>query len=451
MPTYLGNLRWKGRYINIDKTRKSKSFATKKEALNWETVHKNLVKQYKDKERAEKAIERAKKAKERAEEKARIKNSKTPEQRRKENIEKHGNDSQTEATATMKFCELLKDTYNFLQIRDGAQNDLALQFKSKKSKKYYALQIKSCSKRIKSNRPGNNTPLAQFRKTNKYPNSIIVCILLEPFTIWIFHGDQYINHCSTLQESQTDKFQSGFIYDKEKNINHLNKLKEYLTCIDKNGQAKYAQEKIEFWNIQLGTNQYIEHKANQLYQQCLNKRFEFEQRKIGELENQHHDLIENGQKIQEKVCCVQNKQTGFGVSLTKKGGKTPTGSQIDVPYEEKDFDILRVYLLYTLDKNKKLSFKRENYTKIEYDQSNEKYVNAIKDIDSWKLFGYFEFSMDELIKEGWIHTESNKGKTCNVIHLPKEIMQSLGLKLPRENSRFTNGWTREYFHKIYNS
>jgi len=38
-----------------------------------------------------------------------------------------------------------------------------------------------------------------------------------------------------------------------------------------------------------------------------------------------------------------------------------------------------------------------------------------------------------------------------MIHLPKEIMQSLGLKLPRENSRFTNGWTRKHFHKIYNS
>lgn len=57
--------------------------------------------------------------------------------------------------------------------------------------------------------------------------------------------------------------------------------------------------------------------------------------------------------------------------------------------------------------------------------------------------------MDILIKKDWIHTESSKGKTCIKIHLTKEIMQSFGLKLPREDRQFINGWTREYFKKIY--
>ena len=95
-----------------------------------------------------------------------------------------------------------------------------------------------------------------------------------------------------------------------------------------------------------------------------------------------------------------------------------------------------------------MSFKRANYTNIIYDQNDEKYVNAIKDIDSWKLFGYFEFPMNVLIENNWIHTKNSEGKTANTIHLPKEIVQSLGLKLARENSRFTNGWTRDYFIKI---
>jgi len=47
----------------------------------------------------------------------------------------------------------------------------------------------------------------------------------------------------------------------------------------------------------------------------------------------------------------------------------------------------------------------------------------------------------------WIHTESCKGKTGSKVNLPKEIMQSFGLKLPKEDSRFKNGWTREYFIK----
>ena len=45
-----------------------------------------------------------------------------------------------------------------------------------------------------------------------------------------------------------------------------------------------------------------------------------------------------------------------------------------------------------------------------------------------------------------IHTESSKGKTSSKIHLPKEIMQSLGLI---KSYKSKNDWTREYFKKIY--
>ena len=429
--TKKGEERWRGEY-KIGKERGSKCFATEEEALAWETIHKNILK----------------------EQKTKIKNSKTPEQRRKENLEKHGNNYQTEAIATIEFCKLLKDKYDFLQIRDNAHNDLALQFKSKKSNKYYALQIKSCSKRIKNNTilkdgsQNNNTPTATFKGINKYPNSILVCILLKPFTIWIYHGDKYIHEGNSLIESKEVKFQNGLIYDEEKNINYLDKLEKYLTCIDKNGKDKYAQKEIKYWDTQLRPSQYIEFQTNQLYQQHMNKRFE--RRKIGGLENQHHDLIENNKKIQEKVCRIRTDKTrsGFNVSIHKYGGTTLTGKEIYVPYDEKDFDILRVYVLNTFDKDNKLSFKRENYNNIGYDQSNEKYVNAIKDIDSWKLFGYFEFPMDVLIENDWIHTKSCKGKKNSWVHLPKEIMQSLSLKLPKENSKFKLGWTRDYFIKI---
>lgn len=106
MPRLLkrGNLRWEGsfEYYEADKRKRfTKCFSTEEEALSWEVP----------------LIEAA--AKKRAEEKTRIKNSKTPEQRRKENLEKHGNDYQTEAIATIKFCKLLKDKYDFLQIRDN--------------------------------------------------------------------------------------------------------------------------------------------------------------------------------------------------------------------------------------------------------------------------------------------------------------------------------------------
>jgi len=48
---------------------------------------------------------------------------------------KNGNNSQNEAIAATKFCKLLIDKFDFVQIRDNTHNDLALQFKSKKTNK----------------------------------------------------------------------------------------------------------------------------------------------------------------------------------------------------------------------------------------------------------------------------------------------------------------------------
>ena len=60
------------------------------------------------------------------------------------------------------------------------------------------------------------------------------------------------------------------------------------------------------------------------------------------------------------------------------------------PYNENDFDILRVYLFCKVDELGKVSFKRENY-KIKYNGKN--YEKAIEDIKSYKLFGYFDIPM----------------------------------------------------------
>lgn len=425
MPSKSGK-KWRGTYTDINRTpQQSKPFETRIEAVNWEIKLREAVKQ----------------------EKARIKNSKTVTEQRKENLKKSGNNFQTEATATLKFCELLKDQYNFLQVRDGAKSDLALQFKSNNSNKYYALQVKSCSKRDKENyinkdgSSNNKTPRAYFNYINKYPNSIVLCILLEPFTIWMFNGENLLKKKKLHESQKTDFFQNGLIYDEEKNINRLHKLKEYLTS-QKNGYARYAQEKIEYWDVQLAATQYIEHKANQLYQQHWNKTFD--RRKIGELENQPYDLIENGKKIQEKICTIKGT-SAFEVSLCKKGGSINGKKSKKVPYEKNDFDVLRVYVLYTLDKENKLSFKKEDYRVITYSKNEKKYRNAIKDIDSWKLFGHFDFPMKILIEHKLIHTENTKGQVSFVTHLPKDILQSLGYKKP---IKCKNDWTREYFIKI---
>ena len=77
------------------------------------------------------------------------------------------------------------------------------------------------------------------------------------------------------------------------------------------------------------------------------------------------------------------------------------------PYNENDFDILRVYLFCKVDELGKVSFKRENY-KIKYNGKN--YEKAIEDIKSYKLFGYFDIPMKKLITEGYVSTKNQKGK-----------------------------------------
>jgi len=73
-------------------------------------------------------------------------------------------------------------------------------------------------------------------------------------------------------------------------------------------------------------------------------------------------------------------------------------------------------------------------------------LNAIKDINSWKLFGYFEFPMDLLMKKKRIHTKTTKGIPNLTLHLPKDILQSFGYY--KTSSKSKNDWTRDYFHKI---
>ena len=88
------------------------------------------------------------------------------------------------------------------------------------------------------------------------------------------------------------------------------------------------------------------------------------------------------------------------------------------PYNENDFDILRVYLLCKVDDLGKVSFKRENY-KIKY--NGKDYDLAINHIKSYKLFGYWDIPMHKLISENYVSTKNQKGKKSLIVFLPEEV------------------------------
>ena len=397
--------------------RKRKSFINKQDAINYENENKAKNKERKQKE----------------------KESKTVKQRRAENLLRSGHNNECESKAIRKLKELLENNWNIKLIRDGAHNDIGIQRKNSCTNNlYYGIQIKSCSKQVASGT--NKTPIAQFNRTNHYPNALLICICLQPLKIWVFHGKDLLKNKKTLIESQKPYFKTALCYDEKKSINNLETfLTSYL--------EKYDTQTLDYYNLQLGTTMFLEDYATRLYKAHKNLPIESVTRDLNEIENSCVDYIDlNGSRIQEKVCTVVNNSTGFHVNLAKKNGRNLESKCTTGPYNENDFDILRVHLLCKVDDLDKVSFKRENY-KIEY--NGKDYDLAINHIKSYKLFGYWDIPMHKLISENYVSTKNQKGKTTLYGYLPEEVANSINHELPKRIIKDTTLWTREYFHKVY--
>jgi len=412
----------------------------RKWAATWYENRKRCYKLFYDKQEAI-ICENENKAKNKEKNK-KEKESKTIQQRREEGLLKNGNNSECESKAIRKLVKLLENNWNIKQIRDGAHNDIAIQRKNSCQKNlYYGIQIKSCSKQAADS--SNRILRATFNKVNIYPNSLLICICLKPLKIWFFHGKNLLNHGFTLHESQKSYFKNALCYDENENSNNLETfLTSYL--------EKYETHNLDYYNLQLGTSQFLEDFANRLYKAHKNLTIESVTRGFNEIENSCEDYPDpDGSRIQEKVCRVANRNTGFKISLVKNNGRNLKGKHTHGPYNENDFDILRVHLLCKVDDSGKVSFKRKNYN-IKY--NGKDYDLAIQDIKSYKLFGYWDIPMPKLINENYVSTKNQKGKQTLYAFLPEEVANSIDHELPKRiiknGSKRTPIWTREYFHKI---
>ena len=88
-----------------------------------------------------------------------------------------------------------------------------------------------------------------------------------------------------------------------------------------------------------------------------------------------------------------------------------------------------------VDELGKVSFKRENYN-IKY--NGENYEKAIEDIKSYKLFGYWNIPMNQLITEGYISTKNQKGKVSFTVFLPEKVAESIHYSLPKNSEKYSN-------------
>ena len=402
-------------YWHENKKRKYQSFDNEQEAIKFENEIRALNKLQRKRERE----------------------SKTKEQRREEGLLKYGGTYECESEAIRQLVKLLENNWNIMLIRDGAHNDIALQKKdSQDTDLYYGIQIKSCSKQKVYGT--TKTPRAQFAHVNHYPNSLLICICLKPLKIWFFHGKDLLNRKS-LDECKKPYFKEALCYDKEEGIN---KLEDYLTTYLKN----YEEHKLDYYNLQIGTNHFLEDYANRLYKAHKNLPMVSERRGLNEIENSCVDCVDvDGSRIQEKICHVREDTTGFHLKLAKSSGRNLESKLTNRPYNENDFDILRVYLFCKVDELGKVSFKRENYS-IKY--NGENYQPAIKDIESYTLFGYFDIPMDQLIREGYVSTKNQKGKTALKVFLPEEVSKKIHYSLPKHIKKRSPIWTRDYFQQV---
>ena len=103
-------------------------------------------------------------------------------------------------------------------------------------------------------------------------------------------------------------------------------------------------------------------------------------------------------------------------------------------------------MLCKVDDLGKVSFKRGNYN-IKFNGTD--YDLAIKDIKSYKLFGYWDIPMPKLINENYVSTNNHKGKLSLIVFLPEEVASSINHELPKRILKRTSIWTREDFHKVY--
>ena len=420
---YKHGRRWIAHWYDNGKRMSPKSFINKQDAINCENENRAKNKERKQKE----------------------KESKTKQQRRAENLLKSGHSSECESKAIRKLKELLENNWNIKLIRDGAHNDIGIQRKNSCTNNlYFPIQIKSCSEQLAA---GNNkTPRATFSKINHYPNSLLICICLQPLKIWFFHGKDLLKNKPTLHESQKPYFKTALCYDEKEDINNLEAfLTSYL--------EKYETHKLDYYNLQLNTSQFQEDYATRLYKAHKNLPIESVTREFNEIENSCVDYIDpNNSRIQEKVCFVIKNSTGFDVCLKKNNGRNIQSKRTYGPYNENDFDILRVYLLCKVDDLGKVSFKRETYH-IEY--NGKDYDLAINHIKSYKLFGHWDIPMPKLISENYVSTENQKGKLALIVFLPEEVAKKyheLPKKILKKGSKRTTPiWTREYFHRVYNA
>jgi hypothetical protein len=325
--------------------------------------------------------------------------------KRQKGLETYGESSATEAKA-IRF--LAKYISNLVPVTDGAHADL-VKISNLCKRMGWGIQIKSTAKRDKLG-------VAGFSYVNKYPDLVVICVLLSEEKVWIFHGRELTHLKRDLGIGKTSsKYNQHEVA--------LENLDQRLTTM----LEEYEQHDVEYFNRQLSPtqlNEFLTHRRWVAQTKAIVKL-----KKLGDLENGVVDCIElrGGElelNIQEKV--AHPRGNGFFAPLRKNSGRHNGKSRTYQPYGEGDCDVYRVFI---------------NTYDGEWDHGKYK-----SKIESGKTIGWFEFTERELIARGYISTNETIGKQGIMCYLPEDVCLEVGFPLPKQKSKSL--WTRECFTRI---
>ena len=159
----------------------------------------------------------------------------------------------TEPRAILKVSGILKK-FELKRVWYGRKYDIGLRLKVNNwmIDGWYGVQVRSCAKR-RTNESDRKAARAEFYEVNTYPNSIVMCVLLNPLTIWLRHGRDLVQKGKTLFESKLPEFTNALCYQEdEKGGVLLNNLEECLERMFDDEEYAYECRPMKTGGIKAG-------------------------------------------------------------------------------------------------------------------------------------------------------------------------------------------------------
>jgi len=335
------------------------------------------------------------------------------QKRRAVHLTRNGSSMATEAEAIVLID---KHVRRIAAVRDGAHADIAIEDEAQKGL-YRGIQVKATQSAT------NNK--VHFSHVNHYPDLVVICVLLNSERgprFWVFHGQDLVHLKLSLCFSSSNP--DSKYAKNEVALCDLEATVEMML-------ERYPCHPLQKFDEDLCGKQLIEHVAHKKWMEHTGRKEK--QKEVGQIENGVVDcIIDNGIRVQEKVCSTKKETSGLFVHSQKHAGIDCRGKNSGMPYHVNDVDMFHVMVLRYADG----SLRRPN--------------DDPETIRGSELIGYFAFSAKELEQRNIVSVGEGEsliyGQKSFYCYLPDDVCQQIGWPLTKQKVRYA--WTKDHFHSF---